>query len=81
MRDINTTIGTIKNCRMIVRNITGINEERGFRLFWQGKDESGEWSNYIMPALGYATSYPFKTEWAARAYALRNFGEKATRLS
>lgn len=69
--------GTSHESRLIVCNITGWNEERGFRLFWQNIAEP----QYMTPALGLATSNPFRYEWQAIAYGERNFGEKAKRVA
>jgi hypothetical protein len=59
------------DCVLCVRNVTGIAEERGFRLYW------AEMSNpdLIVPALGLVTSNPFRTAGAAAAYGKRHLGE------
>ena len=54
----------LKDCVLYVRNVTGIAEERGFRLFWVKGDG-------MVPALGLATSNPFST-----ARAAINFGQR-----
>jgi hypothetical protein len=59
---------------LVVVNVTGIAEERGYRLFWQV-----EGSPYRTPALGLATSDPFRRERDAIAYGLRVWGERARR--
>ena len=63
----------ITSRRLIIRNITGIAEERGFRLYWETKEEP----NILVPALGYATSNPFRTAREARAYAATHLKERA----
>ena len=73
--DIHLSDGSIKTrCWLVVRNITGINEERGFRLFW---DDGGD---YLTPALGYATSNPFPTMRAAVGYGERQGWGKAKKI-
>lgn len=74
---IHTSDGKTHPSRLVVRNVTGIAEERGFRLYWQDVNEP----NLLCPALGLATSYPFRTEREARAYGERHFGERAVRIS
>jgi hypothetical protein len=59
---------------LVVRNVTGIAEERGFRLYWTSD------GRYLTPALGLATSSPFRTEREAIAYGLRTWRERARRL-
>jgi hypothetical protein len=59
---------------LIVQNVTGRAEERGFRPFWTSDGRS------LTPALGYATSVPFATQRDAVAYGFRVWGEKATRI-
>jgi len=61
-----------ENSHLIVRNMCGINEERGFRLYWAASKHA----DIICPALGYATSNPFPTREAAIAYAEKYFGER-----
>lgn len=75
-RTIRSTAADSRECRLVVRNVTGIAEERGFRLYWQDVAEP----NIICPALGLVTSNPFRTECEAIAYGERNFGERAERL-
>lgn len=65
--------------RLVVRNVTGIAEERGFRLYWQDVVD-GKPTSIIVPALGLATSNPFRTERAAKDYGSAAFGVLATRL-
>jgi len=65
--------------RLVVRNVTGLAEERGFRLYWQDVVD-GKPSDIIVPALGLATSNPFRTEGAAKAFGSQHFGVLATRL-
>ena len=60
--------------RLTVVNVTGVAEERGFRLFWADSD-----GIHRTPALGYATSNPFRTEGEARAYAMRMGWGRAVR--
>lgn len=71
---IDTTAGPLL-CRLTVVNVTGIVEERGFRLFWEPVDGSP----IRVPALGLATSSPFPTERAARAHGVRLLGERPVR--
>lgn len=66
---------TFTASRLTVVNVTGISEERGFRLYW---DDGAEGTTRL-PALGYATSYPFRTEREAIAFGLRNWNERAIR--
>ena len=73
---IHSSTGKPSECRLVVRNVTGIAEERGFRLYWQDLAES----NILCPALGLATSNPFRTEREAIAYGERNLGERAKRI-
>jgi len=75
-RKIQSTAGDSRECQLVVRNVTGIAEERGFRLYWQDIAEP----NIICPALGLVTSNPFRTEREAIAYGERNFQERARRL-
>lgn len=63
-----------RGCRLVVCNVTGVAEERGFRLFWADPD-----GRTMVPALGLVTSLPFRTERAAIAYGERHMGERATR--
>lgn len=65
-----------RGCALVVRNVTGISEERGFRLYWADPD-----GRTIVPALGLVTSNPFRREGEAIAYGERNFGERAKRMS
>ena len=60
---------------LVVRNVTGIAEERGFRLYWT---EDG---HFLTPALGLATSSPFRTERAARAHGEGQGWGRAKRVS
>lgn len=74
--DIQLSNGETKDaCWLAVRNVTGIAEESGFRLYWTND------GRFLTPALGYATSYPFRREREAIAYGLRNFGERAKRIA
>ena len=60
-KDIRLSDGTTKKgCILLVINVTGINEERGFRLGW-----SNDKGQTYTPARGLATSNPFK--YAAQA--------------
>lgn len=59
---------------LIVENVTGVAEEKGFRLSWLSPD--GKTS---VPALGLVTSNPFRSESEAVAYGERQFGERAKR--
>ena len=74
---IHSSAGDVRTCRLVVRNVTGIAEERGFRLYWQDIAEP----NILCPALGLATSNPFRTEGEARAHGERHFRERATRVT
>lgn len=65
--------------RLVVRNVTGIAEERGYRLYWEDI-VNGVPNGVIVPALGLATSNPFRTEREAKEYGSRTFGVLATRL-
>lgn len=76
MKTIHSSAGDSRVCRLVVRNITGIAEERGFRLYWQDTSQT----NILYPALGLVTSNPFRYEWQARAYGERQFGERAVRI-
>lgn len=62
--------------RLVVRNMNGMNEERGYRLYWQNTKDP----DILCPALGLATSNPFRSEDSARAYGVRVFGEKPIRI-
>ena len=64
---------TAQVCYLVVQNVTGWAEERGFRLFWTSD------GRYLTPSLGYATSLPFPTKREAVAYGFRAWGEKAMR--
>ena len=57
---------------LVVRNMDGINEESGFRLYWT----HGREDEFMCPALGYATSNPFRTQAAAIHYAEKHYGER-----
>lgn len=73
--DIHLSNGrTETDCSLVVRNVTGIAAERGFRLYWTND------GRYLTPALGYATSNPFRREREAIAYGERHFGERAKRI-
>lgn len=73
--DIHLSNGrTETGCYLVVRNVTGIAEERGFRLYWTND------GRYLTPALGYATSNPFRREREAIAYGLKHYGERAKRI-
>lgn len=76
MKSISTSDNKTRQCRLVVKDITGINEERGFRLFWDPVPDEG----IIIPALGYATSYPFRTRVEAVRYGQKNFGETAVTI-
>jgi hypothetical protein len=67
---------TKRNNVLYVRNVTGIAEERGYRLYWGVPGETT-----IVPALGLATSNPFRTEGAAIAYGERQGWGTATRMT
>lgn len=71
---INTTGGAF-DAYLAVQNVTGISEERGFRLSWFSCD-----GRRSVGARGLATSSPFRTESAARAYAKREFGREPVRV-
>jgi hypothetical protein len=75
MKAIKTSDGRDRGCRLVVRNITGIGEERGFRLYWQPAGTCGDafprWDSSLIPALGLVTSNPFRTARLAKAYARR----------
>jgi len=74
--DIHLSNGETKSaCYLVVRNVKGISEERGFRLYWTND------GRYLTPVLGLATSNPFRREREAIAYGLRNFGERAKRIA
>lgn len=64
-----TTTGGDFDAVLTVRNVTGIAEERGFRLCWDNIDGTG-----YVPALGLVTSHPFRSRGEAEAYAVRNYG-------
>jgi hypothetical protein len=76
VKTIQSTAGDSRECRLVVRNVTGIAEECGFRLYWQDIAEP----NIICPALGLVTSNPFRTEREAIAFGERSFGERAKRI-
>lgn len=65
---------TTTNNVLYVENVTGIAEERGYRLCWGVPGEST-----VCPALGLATSNPFRSEGAAIAYGERQGWGTATR--
>lgn len=64
---------TAQVCYLVVKNVTGCAEERGFRLFWTSD------ARYLTPACGYATSISFPTQREAIAYGFRVWGEKAVK--
>jgi hypothetical protein len=69
---IHNSAGQTYKAILIVRNVTGIAEERGYRLYWHPIDEEGKpTGDTICPALGLATSNPFPSEDAAAAAAQR----------
>ena len=70
-----TTTGGDFDAYLAVRNVTGVAEERGFRLEWVACD-----GRTSVPARGLATSNPFRTASAARAYARREFGREPVRV-
>lgn len=59
-----------------VRNVTGLAEERGFRLYWYDPEQP----NILCPALGLVTSNPFRREREAIAYGERQGWGRATRI-
>lgn len=72
-KDIHLSDGSTKNaCVLCVRNVTGIAEEKGFRLYWAEPDNP----QFITPALGLVTSLPFRTASRAAFEGQRIFGEK-----
>jgi hypothetical protein len=65
-RDVHLSNGETKAaCWLVVRNVTGLAEERGFRLYWTND------GRYLTPALGLATSNPFRRMAEAVAYGER----------
>ena len=62
--------------KLYVRNVTGIGEEVGWRLFW-----SNDGGNILCPESGYATSNPFFTCGNAIATGKMRHGEIAKLLS
>ena len=74
-KSISTSDGKTRECTLVVRNVTGLAEEKGFRLYW----DTGE--DTIIPALGLVTSYPFRTMRAAIAYGEKRGWGKAKRIS
>jgi|GEM_PF-4943742 len=74
--DVHTSDGRVRPCRLVVRNVTGIAEERGFRLYWEPVPDDGT----LIPALGLATSGPFAREYQARAYGHRHLLRDAVRV-
>jgi len=76
MKTIHLSNGETKlNCHLVVRNMNGMNEERGFRLYWTNDDR------YLTPALGLVTSNPFRTMRDAVVYGERQGWGKAKRIS
>jgi hypothetical protein len=71
-----TTTGGDFAAYLAVKNVTGIAEERGFRLEWMSCDGERAISDS-----GLATSNPFRTERAARAYAKRRYGVDPVRVA
>lgn len=71
---VDTTAGGF-NAYLGVQNVTGIAEERGFRLVWVACDGRTQ-----IPARGLATSNPFRTERAAKAHGKHEFGRDAIRI-
>lgn len=70
-KDIHLSNGaTKKACVLVIENVTGISEERGFRLAWTDDNFST-----CVPALGLATSNPFTSARAAADYGHRQLGE------
>jgi hypothetical protein len=65
---------TLTGCWLVVRNVTGLAEERGFRLYWTNDDQ------HLVPALGLATSSPFRTMRDAVWYGERQGWGKAKRI-
>lgn len=59
--------------KLVVENVTGIAEERGWRLFWWSGKEG---DTTAVTESGYATSHPFRTRREAVAYAIRKYGIK-----
>ncbi len=73
--NIHLSDGTTKlDCELVVRNVTGIAEEKGFRLYWTNDDR------YLTPALGLVTSNPFRTMRDAIAYGVRQGWGRARRI-
>jgi hypothetical protein len=68
---INYSDGRSIESHLIVRNVTGISEERGFRLFWTDAEE-----RFMSPDPGYLAA-PFRTMREAIAYGERVHGERA----
>jgi hypothetical protein len=66
---------TKHDCYLVVRNMNGLNEERGWRLYWTNDDR------YLTPALGLVTSNPFRTMRGAIAYGEAHGWGKARKLS
>lgn len=76
MKDIHLSDGTVmRDPFLVVRNVTGIAEEKGFRLYW-----TTEGSNSILPALGLVTSSPFRRMRDAIAYGERQGWGRARRI-
>lgn len=71
-RTVRLSSGVVRpHCVLCVHNVTGVAEERGFRLCWVQPDDQ----RYLTPALGLVTSNPFRTAGAAVAYGKRHFRE------
>jgi hypothetical protein len=76
MKTISLSNGETKlDCYLVVRNVTGLAEERGFRLYWTNDER------YLTPALGLVTSHPFRTMRDAVAYGERQGWGKARRIA
>ena len=74
--DISLSNGETIRCFLGVQNVTGIAGERGYRLCWVNCLNP----NLFTPALGLATSSPFRLEREAIAYGLRHFNQRAKRM-
>lgn len=69
-KDISLSNGETKPaCKLVVRNVTGLAEERGFRLYWTND------GRYLTPAIGLVTSNPFQTASSAAFYGRKYLGE------
>jgi len=75
MKTMHWSDGTSALCYLVVRNVTGLAEEKGFRLYWTAD------GRYLTPALGLVTSDPFRTMRDAIAYGERQQWGTARRIS